>query len=96
MMIQRLKFAFLTLLVAGAIWFAPLARADEWNKETVLTFNKPIEIPERSCRRGPTFSSWLTVSPIGTSFRSPVKIRNIFLRRSWRYRITVRSQRTRL
>jgi hypothetical protein len=45
MMIQRLKFAFLTLLVAGAIWFAPLARADEWNKETVLTFNKPIEIP---------------------------------------------------
>ena len=43
-MIQRLKFTFLTLLV-GAAWLAPAAKADEWNKETVLTFNEPVEIP---------------------------------------------------
>jgi len=44
-MTKELKFAVLTLVVAGAAWFAPAARADEWNKETVLTFNEPVEIP---------------------------------------------------
>jgi len=44
-MIQRLKFAFLALFAAGATWFAPAARADEWDKLTVMTFNEPLEIP---------------------------------------------------
>ena len=44
-MTQRLKFAFMALLAAGAALFAPTARADEWNKMTVMTFNDPVEIP---------------------------------------------------
>lgn len=44
-MTQRLKFAFLALFAAGAALFAPAARADEWNKLTVMTFNEPVEIP---------------------------------------------------
>lgn len=44
-MIQRLKFAFLALFAAGATWFVPAARADEWDKLTVMTFNEPLEIP---------------------------------------------------
>jgi len=44
-MTQRWKFAFLALLAAGAAWFAPAARADEWDKLTVVTFNEPVEIP---------------------------------------------------
>jgi len=44
-MIQRLKFAFLTLLVGGAAWLAPTAKADGWDKLTILTFNNPVEIP---------------------------------------------------
>jgi len=44
-MIQRLKFAFFILLAGGAAWFAPAAKADVWNKETVLTFSGPVEIP---------------------------------------------------
>jgi hypothetical protein len=44
-MIQRLKFAFFILLAGGAAWFAPTAKADVWNKETVLTFSGPVEIP---------------------------------------------------
>jgi hypothetical protein len=44
-MTQRLKFALLTLLVGGATWLAPPATADEWNEETVLTFNEAVEIP---------------------------------------------------
>jgi hypothetical protein len=44
-MIQRWKFAFLTLLAGGAAWLAPAAKADESNKETVLTFNEPVQIP---------------------------------------------------
>ena len=31
--------------MGGAAWLAPAAKADEWNKETVLTFNEPVEIP---------------------------------------------------
>jgi hypothetical protein len=44
-MTQRLKFASVTLLAVAAAWWAPTARADEWNKETVFTFTEPIEIP---------------------------------------------------
>jgi hypothetical protein len=44
-MTQRVKFGFVTLLAVTAASFAPMARADEWNKETVLTFTEPVEIP---------------------------------------------------
>jgi len=44
-MTQRLKFASFVLLAAGAAWFAPAAKADEWDKKTVLTFNEPVEVP---------------------------------------------------
>jgi len=44
-MTQRLKFASFVLLAGAAAWLAPAARADEWNKETVMTFNEPVEIP---------------------------------------------------
>ena len=44
-MTQKLKFALLTLLLAGAAWFTPTARADAWDKLTILTFNDPVEIP---------------------------------------------------
>jgi len=30
-----------------AIAFAPAARADEWNKRTVMTINQPIQVPNR-------------------------------------------------
>jgi len=44
-MIQRLKFTFLVLLAGATAWLAPSARADEWTKQTVLTFNEPVEVP---------------------------------------------------
>lgn len=44
-MTQPWKFALLTLLVGGAAWFAPVAKADEWDKQTILTFNEPVEVP---------------------------------------------------
>ena len=44
-MTQLWKSALLTLLVGGAAWFAPFAKADEWDKQTVLTFNEPVEVP---------------------------------------------------
>ena len=40
MMKHRLKFACLALVAAGASWFAPAAKADEWDKKTVLTFKR--------------------------------------------------------
>jgi hypothetical protein len=44
-MTQRWKFAFLTLLIGGAASFAPFAKADEWDKQTIVTFNEPVEVP---------------------------------------------------
>ena len=44
-MTQLWKSALLTLIVGGAVWLAPAAKADEWDKQTVLTFNEPVEIP---------------------------------------------------
>jgi len=35
-----------TLSVAMLLLFlSPMARADEWNKKTIVTFNNPVEIP---------------------------------------------------
>lgn len=44
-MTKRLSVAFLVLLAAGAASFAPAAKADELDKQTVLTFNEPVEVP---------------------------------------------------
>ena len=44
-MTRKLKFTLLTLLLGAAAWFTPTARADDWDKLTVLTFNAPVEIP---------------------------------------------------
>ena len=44
-MTQLWKSAIVALLVGAATWFAPVAKADEWDKQTVLTFNEPIEVP---------------------------------------------------
>jgi LPXTG-motif cell wall-anchored protein len=45
----------------SAIW-APGARADEWNKKTILTFNEPVEIPGRVLPAG-TYTFQLMDSP---------------------------------
>ena len=38
---------FAACLGLMAIAFAPAARADEWNKRTVMTINEPIQVPNR-------------------------------------------------
>src|SRR5205814_6215003 len=43
---DRLKFALLSLLVALVTFVAaPIARADAWDKETIVTFSSPVEVP---------------------------------------------------
>jgi Protein of unknown function (DUF2911) len=54
-------FAVLTLTLLGAT-LAPGARADEWNKKTVLTFSQPIEIPGQILPAG-TYTFVLLDSP---------------------------------
>src|SRR2546428_7119016 len=45
-MADRLKFALLSLLVALVTFVAaPSAMADGWDKETVVTFSSPVEVP---------------------------------------------------
>ena len=51
-MTYRLKFAALTLLAVSASWFAPSARADEWDKQTTLTFSEPVQIPGQVLQAG--------------------------------------------
>lgn len=43
-MINSLKFAALTSL-AAVVSLAPVARADEWNKQTILTVKEEIQLP---------------------------------------------------
>lgn len=38
---------FAACLGLTAIAFAPAARADEWNKRTIMTINEPIQVPNR-------------------------------------------------
>lgn len=41
-----MKYKWLSLaVVSGLIALAPYAKADEWNKRTIVTFNEPVEIP---------------------------------------------------
>ena len=45
-MADKLKFALLSLLVALITFVAaPIARADAWDKETIVTFSSPVEVP---------------------------------------------------
>jgi hypothetical protein len=45
-MADRLKFALLSLLVALVTFVAaPSAMADGWDKETLVTFSSPVEVP---------------------------------------------------
>src|SRR6266404_6448331 len=45
-MADRLKFALLSLLVALVTFVAaPTAKADAWDKETIVTFSSPVEVP---------------------------------------------------
>lgn len=52
-MIYNVKLA---LLVFGAIIavlsLAPVAKADEWNKETVVTFSAPVQVPGKDLPAG--------------------------------------------
>ena len=49
------------LALLGAV-SAPGARADEWNKKTVMTFNQPVEIPGQILPAG-TYTFKLLNSP---------------------------------
>ena len=42
----KMFFAVLILLLLGAALVSP-ARADQWNKKTIVTFGQPVEIPGR-------------------------------------------------
>src|SRR5271163_669354 len=57
----RTIFAVLALTLLGAT-LATGARADEWNKRTVLTFSQPVEIPGQILPAG-TYAFVLLDSP---------------------------------
>ena len=51
-MLKKFQFLFCSLLAGTALWLAPLAKADDWNKKTIMTFNEPVEIPGRVLQPG--------------------------------------------
>jgi LPXTG-motif cell wall-anchored protein len=61
MKFMKTIFAVLALTLLGAT-LAPGARADEWNKKTVMTFNQPVEIPGQILPAG-TYTFVLADSP---------------------------------
>src|SRR5213080_2693190 len=63
-MADRLKFALLSLLVALVTFVAaPIAKADAWDKETIVTFSSAVEVPGQVLPPGtyvfkPAHSEW--------------------------------------
>jgi hypothetical protein len=51
-MIVRIQMTLLTLLAGGAMLLPSAARADDRNKETILTFRRPVEVPGRVLAAG--------------------------------------------
>src|SRR5438270_4508610 len=51
-MIYNLKSALLALTIIAASNVARVAKADEWNKETVVTFSAPVEVPGKELPAG--------------------------------------------
>lgn len=61
MKIAKMAFCALAITMLGAT-LLPSARADEWNKKTVVTFNQPVEIPGQVLPAG-TYTFKLLDSP---------------------------------
>jgi hypothetical protein len=61
MKLVKTIFAVFALTLLGAT-LAPGARADEWNKKTVMTFSQPVEIPGQILPAG-TYTFVLADSP---------------------------------
>ncbi len=51
-MSTQFKFLFCSALAGASLWLAPAARADEWDKRTVMTFNAAVEIPGKVLEAG--------------------------------------------
>ena len=50
---DRVKFASLCILVVLVVFMvAPIAKADGWDKETIVTFSNPVEVPGQVLPRG--------------------------------------------
>jgi len=63
-----------TIVLLGAT-LAPSARADQWDKKTIVTFNDAVEIPGQVLPGGLTCSGWPTAYPTDTSCRSGMRMR---------------------
>ena len=72
-MIYKLRMLGLAILLAGAAML-PLAKADEWNKETTLTFSASVQIPGQVLPLVFTSSRSPTINQTGTSFRFSPRI----------------------
>jgi len=46
-MTVKIKLMLLTLTAVGAMWLVPQVKADQWDKQTVFTFKKPVQVPGR-------------------------------------------------
>ena len=44
-MISKLRIFPVALVLVGAMAMLPMAQADEWNKESTVTFSAPVQIP---------------------------------------------------
>lgn len=44
-MLNQLKLGTCMVLAAAAAFLSPTAKADNWNRRTVMTFREPVEIP---------------------------------------------------
>jgi len=78
-------FSLCTALIAtlfGAA-LAPGARADQWDRKTVVPSAIRWKSQGRCCRRGPTSSDWPIARPTGTSSRFGMRMKRKSWQRPW-------------
>ena len=66
-------FAVASTLTLVAVGFSPAARADEWNKKTVITITEPLLVPNKLLDPGKYVLKLADSQATGTLFRSSTK-----------------------
>jgi hypothetical protein len=84
MLVHRISAIFCGLFLVFAV-FLPAAHADEWNQQTKLTFNQPVDLPHISLPAG---TYWFVLAS-GPANRNVVQVYNHNFSRTYATLLTV-------
>ena len=93
------KCLIVVCVLAVSLFVLPGASADDWNKKTVVTFSAPVEVPGVGAQVLPAGTYVFKIMDSLSDrhiVRSSTRTKPMFTPPSWRFRIIVCMQPTRL